>query len=653
MPKKLTETLFLADVVPLVPLPGGRRDSYSYLSETAIPFGSVVRIPFGPRAIRGIVVRCEAIAAETLPARLKRVTGIIAASFLTEHQLMLARHISETCFTSLGRTLNHFLPKAVAERTKKTENKEPKKRFVPTTPERDIIGAIMNSAKKHLIAEADAETMFHVTLGVHKKRKATEQILILFPELIALPDAHAFFRERIPAASLAMLHSKLSDGAFFSAWERIRSGEATIVIGTRQALFAPFRNLAAIFILDEEEAIGYKQWDMSPRYDARSVAIALADLHGAKTVSASPTPSLETTVHIRKKRLVPVTKPLPEAKEPFTFVDMRQERYKKNYSIFSEALTAEIRWMNRQGKQSLLIGSRSGIDSFSVCTECKTVPHCPTDDRALRSTREGNFRCPVCTYRTATFPRCAKCGSLSFRSVGSGTEKIEREARKLFPGMKVVRVGEKAYSVANFEAETLAVKDADIVIGTASILHLPILPTAGFIAIMDADNFLSFPDFRADEKFLGILAHGFLTATRHWAYGKVFIQAFAPEKKPFSSIRDHGMTKVRETILTDREALGYPPFTAAWKLTVQDASKEKSLTEAGKQQEAFLAIADTLKGVRVSPVNAPLVPLVRGKYRHHFIIRLPDSDPLPDPLRKAITALPSSWMVEPDPLTLN
>ena len=653
MPKKSLETLFLADVVPLVPLPGGRRDSYSYLSESAIPFGSVVRIPFGPRAIRGLIIRCEPIAAKPGPMRLKRVTEIIAASFLTEHQLMLARHISETCFTSLGRTLNHFLPKIVSERTKKTEVAKVGRKFIPTKAERDIMSAITAATKRHFAAEADAETMLHVALGIHKKRKAAEQILILFPELIALPDARTFLGERVPTASVALLHSKLADGAFFTAWERIRSGEAKVIIGTRQALFAPFKNLAAIFVLDENEAVGYKQWDMSPRYDTRTEAIALADLHGAKTIFASPAPSIETIASIRRKTLVSVTKTEPTMKDNFTFVDMRQERYKKNYSIFSEALTAEIRWTKQQGKQSILIGSRGGIDSFSVCTECKTVPHCPTCDRALRSTREGNFKCPTCTYRTATFPRCAKCGSLSFRNVGSGTEKIEREARKRFPGMKIMRVGEKASSAAGFETETLAIKDADIVIGTASVLHLPVLPRAGFVAIMDADNFLSFPDFRADEKLLGMLTYGLRIATRHWSYGKVFIQAFAPEKKPFSSIRDHGLAKVRETIITDRETLGYPPFSATWKLTVQDASKEKSLAEAGKRQEAFQRIADKLKGVRISPVNAPLVPLVRGKYRHHFIIRLPDSDTLPDTLRTAIATLPSSWMVEPDPLTLN
>jgi primosomal protein N' (replication factor Y) len=653
MPQKPEEKLFLCDVVPLVPLPHGGRDAYSYLSEMPIPFGSLVRIPFGPRAIRGVAIRCEQVAAKPQAMRLKWIAGVIAESFITEHQYLLAKHISETCFTSLGRTLKHFLPAPVQERTKKNETKPERTRLVLSKKETAVVGAIGKSTKKLFFAEEDAETMLRVALGLFRKRKAKTQILVLFPELLALPDAKAFLVERVGEEHVALLHSRLSDGAFFSAWERIRKGDASIILGTRQALFAPFRNLSAIFVQGEEESVGYKQWDMSPRYDTRTEALELARLHDAKIVFASDAPSLELLGKIRGKSCVRLPEIIAPTKENIVFIDMRQERYKKNFSIFSETLVADIRWTAQQGKQTLLIGSRSGIDSFSVCTECKTVPRCPTCNRALRSTREGNFKCPTCAYRTATFPRCAKCGSLSFRNVGSGTEKIEREARKLFPGLAIVRIGEKTLSGVSFEKDTLALKEADILIGTASILHLPILPKAGFVAMMDADNLLSFPDFRADEKLLGIFLKSIALASKGWPYGKLLVQTFNPEKKPFSIIRDQGIPSVRESLMNDREALGYPPFASVWKLTAQDLSLEKSRKEAEREHGAFVKLSEKMDGVRISLITAPLLGRVRGRYRHHFIIRLSGTASLPEPIRKEIAKLPSSWMVEPDPLTLN
>lgn len=653
MSKKLNGALFFVDVIPLVPIPGGRRDSYSYLAEMPVPFGSLVSIPFGPRTIRGIAIRCEPIPSAPKATAYKRIASIVEPSFLTEQQLLLARHISEHCFTSLGKTLKHFLLPRVKERTAASKGPDTKKKYAKTNKERACIKTIQVSAENIFFAREGAATMLRVAIGLRKQTRSKEQILILFPEQLALPDAKALLAEWIDEKKLAVIHSKLSGGALFSAWERIRSGEADIILGTRQALFAPFKRLSAVFVLEESERVGYKQWDMSPRYDARTEAVALAEFHGANTVFASEAPSLEILHRVEKQTCVLLPEINPQAKRTITFVDMRQERYQKNFSIFSETLSADIRWVRQQGKQTLLIGSRNGIDSFSTCTECKTVPRCKICDRALRSTREGNFKCPTCAYQTKSFPRCEKCGSLSFRNVGSGTEKIEREARKRFPESTIVRIDGKDLSGASFEKNVLAAKDADILIGTPSILQLPALPKAGFVAMMDADNFLSFPDFRADEKLLGIFLKSLSVAGRGWPHGKLLVQTFNPEKKPFSAIRDNGIEAVRESLMSDRKSLGYPPFATAWKLTAQDSSRENALREADERQKKYSALTKKTAGLKISAVTVPVLEKVRGKYRQQFLIRLPEGAPLPADLRQEIKKLPFSWIIEPDPLSLN
>lgn len=655
MLKKSKGSLFFVDVIPLVPIPGGRRDSYSYLAEMPVPFGSLVSIPFGPRTIRGIAIKCEPIPSAPKTTTYKRITGIIEPSFLTEQQLLLARHISERCFTSLGKTLKHFLLPRIKERAAKTETPEPetKKKYIQTKKELACIKAIASSEKETFFAEEGAATMLRVAIGLRKQTRSKGQILILFPEQLALPDAKTLLAEWIDGKKLAVIHSKLSGGALFSAWERIRSGEADIILGTRQAIFSPFKRLSAVFVLEESERVGYKQWDMSPRYDTRTEAAALAELHHAKIIFASNAPSFEMSHRIQEKTCVLLPKITPQVKRTIAFVDMRQERYQKNFSIFSETLSADIRWTKQQGKQTLLIGSRNGIDTFSTCTECKTVPRCKICDRALRSTREGNFKCPTCAYQTKSFPRCEKCGSLSFRNVGSGTEKIEREARKRFPGFTIVRVDGKDLSGASFEKNALALKDADILIGTSSILQLPVLPKAGFVAMMDADNFLSFPDFRADEKLIGIFLKSLAVASKGWPHGKLLVQTFNPEKKPFSAIRDNGIETVRESLMSDRESLGYPPFSTAWKITAQDSSQENALKEAVERQKKYSTFAKKTTNLRISSVTAPILEKVRGKYRQQFLIRLPEGSPLPKELQEEIRKLPFSWIIEPDPLTLN
>lgn len=648
--------LFLVDVAPIVPLGAGGRVSFSYLSDADISSGSLVLVPFGRQHVRGVVLSCAVISEAPRSMRLKRISSVLVPSFLTPEQIAIAGHISETCLTPLGKTLRHFLPPQTKERAKKTEPEtaEPgKKRPLRlTADEKRLADKIVSKSRKPAFLRMSASESLRVIVGAIRSLPKGSQSLILVSEILAVPMASEFLKETLGRDRVSVLHSKLAPGAFFSAWERIRSGEADIVIGTRQALFAPFRHLALVVLLDEAEAVGYKQWDMSPRYDARRVAETLAGIHGAHLVLSGEVPEsgMELRVEERSIRMLPPAR--PEAVTDIVLVDMRQERWKKNYSLFSEMLRYEIGNARKRGDSVLLIASRGGLDTFSVCESCKHIPRCPDCDRALRSSREGHFFCPACAYRTTEFPRCEKCGSMSFRNVGAGTEKIEREAKRFFPGSRVVRVEEASRRKSGSVEDAVAdAREADIIVGTPAILNVGQLPKISLVAIMDAENLLSFPDFQADERFVRIVGRAKRLAGSG-GKGMFLLQSYHPERELFQSVANGKESAFLAKSSEDRRALRYPPFYTLFRVSFRDPD-ESAASESAEHAYALLSLeAEHLPDVRVSPPRRPISAKTRGRYERTILISVARGEPFPESMSRTLRSLPKGWIFDPDPLSL-
>ncbi|MEI7749456.1 MAG: primosomal protein N' [Candidatus Moraniibacteriota bacterium] len=649
------DTIYFCDVAPVVPIPLGNRQAFSYLSEASIPRGSLVWIPFGPRTIKGVVLNCSEVArAERSSGRFKYIKSIIRESFLTDGQMTLAESVSKECLTPLGKTLRHFLPAIVKEREKK-ESAMPEKSKVwrLTEDEREAVATMIDpSDTKPFFLEADIEMSLRIVVGAKKSLGKKAQVLILVPEIISIPFAEQFLLERFGIERVATLHSALAEGAYFSAWERIRSGTADVILGTRQALFAPFGHLGLVAMLEEAETVGYKQWDMSPRYDARRVAMTLSELHGGATLLlAGSVQGLDTALRERlgEVRVLHIGDGAPMPLAPVSMIDMRKERWKKNYSLFSEDLRSIIAEARRSGKKVLLIANRGGLDSFSVCVSCKEVPRCPDCDRALRSTREGNFRCPACPYKTKSFPRCAKCGSLEFKNIGSGTEKIEREAARAFGSGSLVRIDETMFRKADKIKPYQSVLSAGILVGTPSVLNIGNLPDTAIIAIMDADNFLSFPDFQADERFLRMVARATFMAGPS---GRVLIQAFRPEREALTHIADRSVASLLEKAARDREALRYPPYSRVFRIAFRDRTEKEAETLASEAHTRLTEAIGISKTIRVSPAMKPLISKVRGRYERIILVTGPRDKPFPEALEKILLSLPKAWTFDPDPLSL-
>lgn len=647
--------LYRLEVAPLLILPLSRSPFFSYAASTPVAHGSLVSISFGRQTVEGIVFDCQPLPGPK-PSWMKPLNRVVTEHFLTEEQCALAEQVSSEYFTPLGKTLKHFLPKQVGSKKEPAAKTVRLKTLRPTAAERDILETLNRSKqqKPWYLDTASLPDPKRLLVQIAKERaKDKGQTLIIVPELNLAVSLAAFFETFFASHHIAVLHSKLSHGAFFEAWERVRSGEATVVIATRPGLFAPFAHLQTIIVTEEQDE-SYKQWDMSPRYHGKRVASFLAKLHQADLILVSGTPSVESVHDIAEHRITPL---VPLAGEPplapkLTIVNLKLERYRRNFSPLSEALTLAIRETLGRGEQVLLYINRQGMNAFSVCEQCKAVFRCPQCERPLGGSKEGSFRCAACGFATALFPSCPGCGHLSFRSVGFGTEKIEKEARKLFPQARSVRVDSSTLRTGKTLQTTyengLAGK-IDILVGTQMILKDPPLPKLSLIAMIDADSLLLFPDFQADERLFRDLSRA-VRQVRQYS-GRVFVQTFRPESAFFQKITDKGRKEMWQHILAERKELLYPPFSRFLTLTCQG----KTAAATGKQAATAIAILTEHlpKSYRLYPARETNFLKKKNLYTSVILIRFPREAALPATFRAILIGLGKDGIIDVDPATLS
>lgn len=656
--------LYRLEIAPLVILPLGRSPFFSYLSSSPIAPGSYVGIPFGKRTIEGVVFDCAPLPGQA-PTWMKFVGESIENAFLTKEQLQLAEYVSAEYFTPLGKTLRHFLPKRTRARKKKDEPlAETVEKLRATKEETDILRSFATLRKNTpgfvdlFSVENPHRFLAHLAKKIISKK---QQALFLVPETTLLPELVAAFLRYFPREEIAVLSSQLADGPYFETWEKIRSGEAKIILSTRQGLFAPFEDLGLVTIIEEQDE-SYKQWDMSPRYDGKRVAQELALLHHAKFLLASGTPSVGSRHHLKEKQYIPL---VPLAQAPplggaLEIVNLRLERFRKNYSPLSQALADAIREALGAGKQILLYIHRQGMNAFSVCEHCKNIFRCPESGHALTGNKDGTFRCLGCGYQTGSFPSCPSCGHLSFRHIGFGTERVERDVIRLFPGARVFRADGSTMRTPG-SAERLYEKasqgDIDILVGTQMILKGPVLPKLALIGMIDADSLLSFPDFRSDEKLFHILARAAKQtgiSEKKNRPGKVIIQTFHPESAFFQRIAALDSETFSRQILAEREDLFYPPFSRLIAIICQGKTEKETDASA---QTSHLSLEKLLpKGdsrYRLSAPQPAKKRISRKIFESTLLLRIPRELPLPGNIDTFLRKNNTAYIIDVDPLSFS
>ena len=450
-----------------------------------------------------------------------------------------------------------------------------------------------------------------------------------------------------PASSiLAVLHSGLSQGERFREWQRIRSGEARLVVGARSAGFAPVTRLGLI-VVDEEHENTYKQ-EESPRYHARDVAVMRGNFEGAVVVLGSATPSLESfhNTQIGKYDLCRMPERIDGRKLPtIRVVDMRAEISRlKKFQTFSEPLKAAIQLRLERGEQVILYLNRRGYASSMLCKKCGYVAMCPHCSITLSyHLREQKLKCHLCGFHQQAPLVCPRedCRDPSIRYAGLGTEKLEEIMRILCPQARLSgMVSDTMTHRHDYERTLLRFKmgKLDILLGTQMIAKGLDFPRVTLVGIVYADVGLHLPDFRSGERAFQQITQVAGRAGRGEVAGEVIIQTFTPDHLAIRMGRRQDFEGFYREETRFRKELDYPPFNHLTKIECASAQEKHAELMAAHLRQLLEERAGHALRI-LGPCPAPL-GRVRGRHRIHLLLRDGRLKRPKDALRDILAALP-------------
>ncbi|MEX3616415.1 primosomal protein N' [Paenibacillus glucanolyticus] len=467
------------------------------------------------------------------------------------------------------------------------------------------------------------------------------QAIVLVPEISLTPQMVERFKARF-GDRVAVMHSRLSNGERYDEWRKIREGRASVVVGARSAVFAPFDRLGLI-IMDEEHETSYKQ-EETPKYHARDVAIHRASLTGAAVILGSATPSLESyhaaksqaQDHFAPQLLEMPSRALGNRLPEVQIVDMREELRDGNRSMFSRSLHAAITTRLERGEQTVLLLNRRGYSTFVMCRSCGYVAGCPECDISLTyHQKSNNLRCHYCGYAAQAPEVCPDCGSEHIRYFGTGTQRVEEELAKLFPGIRVIRMDVDTTTEKGSHEKLLKQfrdKKGDVLLGTQMVAKGLDFPDVTLVGVITADSALNLPDFRAAEKTFQLLTQVAGRAGRHQLPGEVVIQSYTPEHYSIIHASSHDYLSFVKDELKHRKALHYPPYCRLILVTlsheqlpllVRMAENFAAAIKSESDRRGWFGSLDRFDASALDilgPVASP-IPRLKNRYRFQCMIK--------------------------------
>ena len=465
-------------------------------------------------------------------------------------------------------------------------------------------------------------------LYIHLINKALaegKQVLYLVPE-IALTTQLTTRLKRVFGKRLGVYHSKFSDAERVEIWNNVLNDKSyDVIIGVRSSIFLPFRQLGLI-IVDEEHESSYKQYDPAPRYHARNAAIVLASMHGAKTLLGTATPAVETYFNAQNGKFgfVELNQRHEDMAMPEILVVDTKEAYRKKQmeSHFSDVLLERIAKALQNKEQIILFQNRRGYAPYIECKACASVPHCKNCDVSLTVHKTFNtLTCHYCGYTEAIptiCPACKMSGTLSTK--GFGTEKIEDEIKELFPVARVSRMdldttrSKKSYEkiISDFEQHKV-----DILIGTQMVSKGLDFECVSLVGILNADNMLNFPDFRAHERAFQLMAQVSGRAGRKNKRGTVILQTTLPEHSIIGQVIRNDYAAMYKTQCDERKFFKYPPFYRMIQIVLRHRDPNV-LNQASARMAVDLR---AVFGNRVLGPNVPAVSRIQNMYIKHILLK--------------------------------
>ncbi len=600
-----------ASVHPLVTSRAVAR-AFTYEVEAGVEKGAIVVVPFGRRRARGVVVALEESPPEGIQALpVERVVGQVPAA-LVDLALWLADYYGSTPARALALVAPE-LPKRRKEQSPPADRQSLAGEDEPAELLVEQMAATRRIVESLDAGEGGAFLLYGPTgsgkteVYLQACAAALERglgAILLVPEISLAPQTVGRVRARF-GERVAILHSGLTDAERRDERERITSGEARIVVGARSAVFAPLRGLGLI-VVDEEHDASYKQ-DSDPRYDARTIAAKRAAIEGAVAVFGSATPRPESWAALERLELGGrVIGKLP----PVRVVDLRREA---GYPL-SAPLLDELRRVVENGRKAILLLNRRGVAPALHCRACGGTIRCPNCDVALVLHRDGGLRCHHCGHAEPAPAVCPACGSAEIARLGAGTQRLERDLQREFPGLELIRLDADTSAKPELTATALrrfAETDCAVLLGTQMVAKGHHFAGVELAAVIDADTALAMPDFRAEERTFQLITQLAGRSGRD-APGRVLVQTFQPDARPIVFAARHDVRRFLAEELDRRRDLGYPPVHHLVRIVVSGPALPpvlKSLEEiaAGMPEAELLG-------------PAPLLRL-RGRHRAQLIAK--------------------------------
>lgn len=417
-------------------------------------------------------------------------------------------------------------------------------------------------------------------------------VLYMIPEIAVSKQLGNRLKE-VFGSQLALFHSGMSASARSLAVEKVRMGNC-IVLGTRSSVFLPFMDLGLV-IVDEEHDNSYKQETPAPRYSGRDTAMMLARFHGADLLLGTATPSLESLYNCRTGRLAKVMlreRYFGDDRTVVEIVNTAVERRKRGMKgSFSYKLIDRMKEALKGGGQILLLRSRKSYSPAVQCSRCGKIPRCPHCDVSLSWHRdEGRLKCHYCGWNQPFNAVCPDCGG-HLEPLGAGTQRVVEEVSMLFPDARVARID--GDMISGSAGEEAVIKDfsqglIDILVGTQIVTKGFDFARLSLVAVLQADSLLGFQDFRADEKALQILEQFRGRVGRRGQRGLFLIQTATPEHPVYKYVASEQRSDdLAETILAERFAFGYPPFSRIIQITLRDSDEGSATSLAAALARAI------------------------------------------------------------------
>ena len=708
---KLNNKKLIAKIIPATKLPKDIAQVFSYAVpskfEKKIKIGMLVEVFFRNRKIIGVVYNLEKKIIKKTDYKLKSIENLFDDSVnLFKEQTKLAEYISDYYYTPLSLVIKTIIPIITKNKPRKKielnrvtlQQAQDDKNIMVSLSNHNILRQTQDDILKKIKLknkilfvhnlQSERHYLYSEIIQQAQDDKKKPQVLISLPEYFDVYNFAGFYKNKFGEDEVAILTSELTKNQYFSEWQKIKDGSAKIIIGTRQAIFAPFRNLKLI-IADNEHSSSYKQWDMNPRYHGIKVAEKLAEIWKAKIILSSPAPSVGSYYKIKDKLYachyegVATTEAIPELNssrvatgllrhstalslrsiprnDKLNLINLDIERQKGNYSVLSEDLQNSLLKNIYKRKQAIIFIPRLGNNTITQCRDCHWIAQCKNCETTLIS--YGNYLyCQKCQEKIGLIKECPKCQGQNISSFGYGSEKIEREIEKLFAN-KNIKITRLDSGTASNKSKQLKIykdfinKKIDVLIGTQMVLKNWNLENLALTAVLFPEIIFNQPEFNSCEKSFQFLMSLYNKAS---ANHQIIIQTHKPDNDLFKCVLQQTQDDVEKFYteeIKNRKAIsenkiGYPPFSQLIKLIYKDFNSQNCQTEA---ERMFRALDSKIKNDKklknkfeiIRPFPASSYKEF-NKYRWHIIIKSVCKDI--ESRNSLLNLVKKNWIIDVDP----